>query len=982
MSLSVKDLEQKILNFWDKNKIFQKSLRQRRKKPYFSFYDGPPFATGKPHYGHLLATTIKDTVLRYWTMRGYQVPRRVGWDCHGLPVENLIEKELGIKNKKEIEQFGIEKFNKACRQTVFRHVEDFEKILKRFGRWADYKNSYATLDSNYIESVWWVLKQLWNQGLVYKDYRVSPYCPRCGTPLSNFEVNQGYKETKDPSIFVKFKLKEPDDKKEEKKVWLENTFFLVWTTTPWTLPGNVGLAVHPKADYILVSQGKENYILAESRKDILEGEYNIIKKFSGKDIIGLKYEPIFDSLLSQKPRNIENAFQVLPADFVSLEEGTGIVHIAVMYGEDDFQLGKKFNLPTYHTVDDSGCFKEIVKEFAGKFVKEVDPEIINNLSRKGLLYKKEEIMHSYPFCWRCDTPLLYYAIDSWFIAVTKFKKELIRNNKKIRWVPAYIKIGRFGNWLKEARDWNFSRNRFWGAPLPIWQCQGGDKQKKRDKIKECNNVKVVGSLAELRKLSGKKPKDLHRPYIDEITFSCEKCQGIMKRVPEVFDCWFESGSMPYAQWHYPFENKKLVEKTFPADFIAEGLDQTRGWFYTLHVLATALTLKNIGLGREKPAFKNVIVNGLILDAQGRKLSKKLGNYPEPQEILDLYGADSLRYFLLASTPIGQDYRFSAEAVKEVWRKIFSTFLNSYLFFKTYREKKFIPQKGFKIKRLLNKWIISRLQGLNKEINYWMERYEITKAARSLADFLDDFSNWYIRRSRRSFQKPKFFQEKEEASQTFYWTLKNFTCLAAPFLPFLSEYVYQELRIKGDKESVHLVDFPKVNQKLIDRKLEKQMTETRRIVALALGQRAYFKIKVRQPLQKLKIKKLAFKAKKELLELIKEEVNVKEIIFDPKIKKEIELDTKITPLLKEEGMVRELIRQIQEMRKKASLKPKDKILLQYSSQVKLKKVVEKYKNYILEEISAKDLEFKEEISSSEGKYLNFEGQEFWFILKKL
>lgn len=914
MENNLPQIEEKILKFWEKERIFEKSISQRKGSPYFSFYDGPPFATGKPHYGHILATAIKDTVLRYWTMRGYQVPRRVGWDCHGLPVENLIEKELNIKNKRGIEDYGIEKFNHYCRLSVFRCVEDFENTLKRVGRWGDYKKAYATLDNNYIESVWWVLKQLWNQGLVYKDYRVSPYCPRCGTPLSNFEVNLGYKQTKDPSIFVKFPILD---------FQFSNSYFLVWTTTPWTLPANFALAISSQAQYILVNQGKENYLLAKERKEILRGDWNLVKEFSGKELINLKYKPIFGHLISKEIQNIENAFRVLPADFISLEEGTGVVHIAPMYGEEDFKLGKRFNLPKYHTIDDAGNFKEEIKEFSGKFVKQADNDIIKNLEQRNFLYQKGEIIHSYPFCWRCDNPLLYYAFESWFVAVTKFKKELIKNNKRIRWVPDHIKEGRFGNWLKEAKDWNFSRNRFWGAPIPIWQCQS------------CNSYKCIGSFKEL----GKEIKDAHRPYIDKVFLECEKCKGKMKRVPEVFDCWFESGSMPYAQWHYPFENKKLVEQTFPADFIAEGLDQTRGWFYTLHVLATALTLKNIGLGKSKPAFKNVIVNGLILDEQGRKLSKKLRNYPEVGIIFNAYGADSLRYFLLASTSIGDDYRFSEKGIEAVWRKLVLTILNIYNFFETYKGDNFKPAKNFLINSLLDKWIISLLQRLNDELIYYMDRYQITKAARLFLDFVDDFSNWYIRRSR-----------KRDFSRQLHYLLFLLSKLIAPFLPFLSEEIYQKLKNKKDPKSVHLCDYPLPNKKLINKRLEEKMRKIREIATRALSERARKGIKVRQPLRELVVNDYTLIKDKELLELIKEEVNVKKISFG----KDFKLDTEITPELKEEGVVRDIIRQIQELRKQNGFTPKDKISVFYQGDDQIKEILVKNQGFIQKETFAQKI----------------------------
>jgi len=948
MNLNTAKTEEEILNFWEKNKVFEKSLsirgKNKKKRKFFSFYDGPPFATGKPHYGHILATTIKDTVLRYWTMKGYFVPRRVGWDCHGLPVENLVEKELGISNKREIEKLGIEKFNNACRASVFRCVKDFEETLKRVGRWADYSNSYATLDNSYIESVWWVLKKLWDNNLVYKDYRVSPYCPRCGTPLSNFEVNQGYKETKDPGITVKFEIKESE---------LKGAYFLVWTTTPWTLPGNVALSINPEIKYLLVEQNGSYYILAKARIGVLQGEYKIVREVNSEELIGLKYIPPFDYLLKANIENIENAFKVVPASFVSTEEGTGIVHIAPMYGEEDFKVGKKFNLPFYHTVDEFGNFKESVSDFKGQFVKSADVLIIDNLEKRLLLYKKEEILHSYPFCWRCDTPLLYYAIDSWFIAVTKFKKQLIANSKKINWVPSYIKEGRFGNWLKEAKDWAFSRNRFWGAPLPIWECVS------------CNNKKCVGSIKELKA----KIKDLHRPYIDGIELKCDKCGSSMKRVPQVFDCWFESGSMPYAQWHYPFENKKLVETTFPADFIAEGLDQTRGWFYTLHVIATALTLKNIGLGKNKPAFKNAIVNGLILDSQGRKLSKKLRNYPEPKEVFDKYGADALRYFLLSSTNMGEDYRFSDKGVEEVWRKIILTIFNSYNFLQNYTSSN-KKLKNFKFPKspkmhILDKWILSRLNRLNKEIIVFMDKYEITKASRLLAIFVEDLSNWYIRRSR-----------KRDISEQLRYILMQFVKISAPFLPFLSENIYQKLRTKKDPISVHLCDYPKAQNKFINSRIEKSMAIIRELSSQALALRVSAGIKVRQPLVWLQIPFDKGKISNDFLEVLKDEINVKKIIFG----KSLELNTEITPELKEEGFVREIIRNIQETRKQLKLLPVDLVTIIFKTEDSyLKDILIRNSDFIKKETFSKDI-ILNGILDKDAKKIKLDDKELQFVIK--
>jgi len=959
-------IERKILKFWEKNKIFQKSISQKKKKPIFSFYDGPPFASGLPHYGHILTSTIKDTVLRYFTMQGFQVPRRVGWDCHGLPVENLIEKELNIKNKREIENLGIEKFNLACKESVFRYVKEWVNTLKRIGRWADYKKSYATMDKNYTESVWWVFKKLYELKLVYKDFRVSPYCPRCGTPLSNFEVNQpdAYREIEDQSVYVKFPLKE------------KNNYFLAWTTTPWTLPSNVALAINPQIPYVKVKIKKEKYILAKERLSILKEDYQIEEEFLGETLIGKEYLPLYQMNL-EKP-----GYFVVAADFVSVEEGTGIVHIAPAFGEEDMILGKKENLPIVITVDEEGKVKNSLNiPGQGLFVKEADEEIKKDLRERNLLYKEEKIVHSYPFCWRCDTPLLYYPIESWYVAVSKIKKQLIANNKKIHWVPEHIKEGRFGKWLEGAKDWAVSRNRFWGAPLPIWQCQIEKNQKSKIKgQKYCNNIKIIGSIKELEKLSGKKIKDLHRPYIDEITFKCEKCGGTMRRILEVFDCWFESGSMPYAQWHYPFENKKFVEKTFPTDFIAEGLDQTRGWFYTLHVLATALTLKDVGLGVGKPAFKNVIVNGLVLAADGKKLSKRLKNYTSPEIIFEKFGADTLRLFLLTSSQIGDDYLVSDKKIEEVWRKTISTLWHSFLFFQTYKDRTFKPKKQFKPKNVLDEWVVSKLNTLINQITLEMNNYHLTNAARLLDQFIDDLSNWYIRRSRRRFQKPENKKEKEEANQVLYYILINLVKLAAPFIPFLTEEIYLSLRRKKDPISIHLCDYPKTNQKFINKNLEKKMKKIREIISSALAERIKAKIKVRQPLKNLQIPNQELKKEKDLLDLIKEEVNIKNISFG----KKLELDTEITPDLKEEGLVREVIRQIQEMRKQVLLKPKDKITIKYQGDKDVQEILSRNKNSILKETLAKDFSLKttDKEKFKVEKEIKIENMSLWLgIIKK-
>jgi len=961
--------EEKIIEFWEKEDIFHKSIENRKDAPFFSFYDGPPFATGKPHYGHVLATTIKDTVLRYWTMKGFQVPRRVGWDCHGLPVENLIEKELGIKNKKQIEEMGIQKFNDACKSSVFACTTEWLTTLRRVGRWADYSNAYSTLDNNYIESVWWVLKQLWNKELVSRNYRVSPYCPRCSTTLSNFEVNQGYKETRDKSVYVKFKIVENKE--------FEDASFLVWTTTPWTLPGNVALAVNKDLEYVHIKTiNNEEFVLLNERLFVLEEEYKVIKKFKGKELIGIKYEPLFDYLKKEKVDNIKNAYQVFNGEFVSNEDGTGIVHINPMYGEDDFNLGKEHELPFFHTVDTNGKFKKEVSDFQDIFVKDADPKIIENLKERKLLLKEELIIHEYPYCWRCDTPLLYYAIESWYVLVTKIKDKLIENNKKISWVPSHLKEGRFGKWLEGARDWDISRSRFWGAPIPIWQCES------------CKERICVGSIEELKKLAVKEYdlKDLHLPYIDEVKLKCPKCNKEMKRTPEVFDCWFESGSMPYAQWHYPFENKELVEKTYPADFIAEGLDQTRGWFYTLHILAAALTIDDIGLGKDNPAFKNVIVNGLVLDDKGRKLSKKLKNYPDMTDVFDKYGADPLRYFLLSSTNIGEEYRFSEDKVKEVWRKIISALENCFVFFETYKEGGKIsmghPHVGGNI---LDDWIISKTEGLNRDVNKWMEKYELTKSSRLFGDYIDDLSNWYIRRSRRRFQKPENQKEKDEATETLHYVLLKLSKLMAPFTPFISEEIYLKMKNEG-KESVHLCDYPEPQLNLIDENLNNQMVWAKDAVNLILAERAKEKVKVRQPLGSARlpaeIKGIALDndTKSVLLELIKDEVNIKNISIDYTLKCETGyyeisgglVDFEITKELREEGEVREIIRQIQQIRKEMKLVPEDTISILYQKSEIFDKIIDKNKDTILREVLAKDFVLSEEalkeVELGDGKIL--------------
>ncbi|MGM0439050.1 MAG: isoleucine--tRNA ligase [Patescibacteria group bacterium] len=936
-------IEEEILDFWKKEDIFEKTLENRKDADLFSFYDGPPFATGKPHYGHVLASSIKDSVLRYKTMRGYRVPRRVGWDCHGLPVENLIEKEIDVNSKREIEEeVGIEEFNHKCEDSVFRCVDDWKETLARIGRWADYENDYSTMDKDYTETVWWVFKQLWDQDLVYRDYRISPYCPRCGTPISNFEVNQGYEMTTDPSVFMKMKVTKGDYK---------GASLLAWTTTPWTLPGNVALVVDKDFDYVLVKHKEEKLILAKERLEVLDGDYEVEEEMKGKDLEGVEYEPLYPYMSEAEPEGIENCFQVYLADFVTLEEGTGIVHTAVMYGEDDFELGKEKDLPFFHLVDEEGKFNKHAGEWEGMFVKKADEKVLEDLEERDLLYKRQDYEHSYPFCWRCDTPLLYYAFNSWYIEVTAFKDQLLENNEQVHWVPEHVKEGRFGNWLEGARDWSVSRNRFWGAPIPVWEC------------KNCDHQKAIGSIDEL----GEDPDDLHRPYIDEVTVDCPECGGEMHRVEEVFDCWFESGSMPYAQFHYPFEDKKEAEEAFPADFIAEGMDQTRGWFYTLHVLATALTLEDRGLGKGKPAYKNVVANGLLLDETGKKLSKRLRNYPEMDHVFDTYGADSLRFFLLSSTKIGEDYRFSEDRVKETNRKVISTLWHSHSFFDTYLEEGDL-EGDIEPNHVLNRWILSKVNGANKRLIKHMDDYKLTEASREVEELIDDLSNWYIRRSRRKLQKPESEEEKKEFAQTFYRVLVKIVKMLAPYAPFVSDYLYKELT---SEKSVHLADFPEVDEELIDKDLEAEMKLARKLAQKGLAERSNEALKVRQPLSEMKVTKELSEGVKEVL---KGEVNVKKIT----VADEFDLVTEITPELKEEGMAREIVRRTQHLRKKADLTPDEKIELFYKGD--FEDLFEKKADYFKKETLAKEIS-KLEDDLEWTKTVEVDGKELILGLKK-
>jgi len=1330
------EMEKDVLKFWQESKIFEKSVERKSDEKTYSFFDGPPFATGMPHYGHMVASLIKDVVPRYWTMRGYKVERRWGWDCHGLPIENLIEKEHNIKNKQDIEKWGVDKFNDACHASVLRYADEWKKFIPRMGRWVDMENDYRTMDWKYTESIWWVFSELYKKGLVYEGYKAMHICPRCETTLSNFEVTQGYKEITDLSATVKFKLKYPagntgrgvgalvyNEKNEvlllrrnengRRKTWampggktdggetfrealerevgeelgvkiesaepfvakpdifegrlfetvcfkvkikgepnimeknkidklewfsldnlpevdyppsrdalevykqnkelfyfdidmskpLSSVYILAWTTTPWTLPGNVALAIGKDIEYVMVKMENDFYVLAKDRiEDIFKDkQYEVLNKFKGKELVGMEYEPLFGYYSKKEDlENKENAmpngrrgWKIYAGDFVATEEGAGIVHIAPAFGDDDMNLGKKYNLPFVQHVKMNGRFAEEVADFRdkdgqGKEVKpkrnprETDEKIVEFLEKNNKLFTKENYKHSYPHCWRCDTPLLNYATSSWFVSVTAIKDKMIKNNQQMNWMPEYIKDGRFGKWLEDARDWAVSRSRFWGAPLPVWRCgecknievadsidnlrekanqkitkiifvrhgesesnpeeiragqldgypltEKGRKQSediaeilkkekidvfisspvlrakqtaeiiseklgikyiedarvkeynyglwdgynsknllhKEDKIyKEykklnyCDEEKYdfkFGGNGESRKdvesrvrnfieeicekYIGKtllivshgginamlyrvidnisiqdfykyefrlgnaeknvfyvdenaKEFNLHKPNIDKIKITCSKCGGEASIVGDVFDCWFESGSMPYAQWHYPFENRDKFEKGFPAEFIAEGLDQTRGWFYTLIVLSSALF--------DKPAAKNVIVNGIVLAENGQKMSKRLKNYPEPEIIINKYGADSLRYYFLTSPVMkAENLRFSEKGVEEVLKRFVLTLWNGYSFFvmNTYPSADFDKQQiampilsGDEIKsnNLLDKWITSELNILIAEVNKQMENYDLVRATRPLREFIDKLSNWYIRRSRKRFALENM-DDRNYASMTLYYILTEYAKLLAPFMPFLAEEIYRNIT---GRESVHLEDYPAANKNLIDEKVSNEMNFVRDVVALGLAIRAKNSIKVRQPLRKLEIKKLEIgnwklEIEDELMSLIKDELNIKEVEFvedlqigstalrdngasdddwiyedDGKIK--IGLNIKITDELRTEGSAREIVRHIQAMRKEAKYNRNDLISVKYNFSEggeEIKKIFEVWGSYIKKECLAKEIVFSEGLDKND------------------
>ncbi len=915
-------MEEEVLNFWEKNKIFEKSLEGKDKD--YVFYDGPPFATGEPHYGHIVASIMKDAVPRYWTMKGYHIERKWGWDCHGLPVENLAEKELGLKDKTDIEKYGVEKFNDYCKSIVMRYATEWKKTIRSIGRWVDMENDYKTMDSNYMESIWWVFKSLWDKDLVYQGYKAMHICPRCGTTLSNFEVAQNYKDIKDLSVTVKFELEDetspqpsPSQGEEEK------TYVLAWTTTPWTLVGNVALAVGEDIKYAEVIYKNEKFIVAESLLtkifpfgDGSERTWITSRTFKGKDLIGKKYKPLFDYYKDIDLENKENGWKIYGADFVTTEDGTGVVHIAPAFGEDDMNMGQEYKLPFIQHVDSSGRFTEEVKDWPGIEVKPIgdtqatDKKVIAWLEENKKLFSQEKYEHSYPHCWRCETPLLNYATTSWFVKVTKIRDELVKNNQKINWVPDNIKDGRFGKWLEQARDWAVSRNRYWGTPLPVWICD------------KCDYRMTIGSREELEKLSGEKVEDLHKQFVDKIEFKCEKCDGTMKRIPEVFDCWFESGSMPYGQEHYPFENKERFEKNFPANFIAEGVDQTRGWFYTLIVLSTALFNKEMA--------QNVIVNGIVLAKDGQKMSKRLRNYPDPAEIFEKYSADAMRYYLFASPVlIAENLNFSEDGVKETMRKISMLLWNVYKFYGMYADELKVESSKVKSDNVLDKWILARLNQLTTEVTKSMDGYVLPKAVRPIGEFIDDLSTWYIRRSRDRF-KGDDENDKQTALAITNYVLVELAKVMAPFTPFIAEQIWQRVtgnNFSNKNKSVHLEAWPEIEK--VNENILGDMVIVRKVVELGLAKRDEAGIKVRQPLSELKVKNCELK--NEYTDLIKDEINVKQVVCEKGSGDlVVELVTELTPELKQEGMKREIVRSVNNARKQAGLTIQDKIILGWQS----------------------------------------------------
>lgn len=1001
--------EKNIEKFWEDNEIFKKSMEHRKEGETYTFYDGPPTANGKPHIGHVLTRVIKDMIPRYRTMKGCMVPRKAGWDTHGLPVELEVEKMLGLDGKEQIEEYGLEPFINHCKESVWKYKGMWEDFSGTVGFWADMDNPYVTYHDDFIESEWWALKQIWDKGLLYKGYKIVPYCPRCGTPLSSHEVAQGYKDVKERSAIARFKVKG------------EDAYILAWTTTPWTLPSNVALCVNPNETYVKVKSGEYTYYMAEALLDKVlgEGNYEILEHYTGKELEYKEYEPLFPFVELKK-----KAYYVTCDTYVTLTDGTGVVHIAPAFGEDDSKVGRAYDLPFLQLVDEKG---EMTKEtpWAGTFCKKADKEVLVDLEKRGLLFDAPVFEHSYPHCWRCDTPLIYYARESWFIKMTAVKEDLIRNNNTINWIPESIGKGRFGDWLENVQDWGISRNRYWGTPLNVWEC-------------ECGHMHSIGSKEELKEMSHNCPDDieLHRPYIDNVTIRCPKCGKEMHRVPEVIDCWFDSGSMPFAQHHYPFENKDLFEQQFPADFISEAVDQTRGWFYSLLAISTLIF--------NKAPFKNVIVLGHVQDENGQKMSKSKGNAVDPFEALDTYGADAIRWYFYVNSAPWLPNRFHGKAVQEGQRKFMGTLWNTYAFFVLYANIDNFDATKYKLEYdklpVMDKWLLSRLNTLVKTVDDNLANYRIPETARALQDFVDDMSNWYVRRSRERFWAKGMEQDKINAYMTLYTALVTVAKAAAPMIPFMTEDIYQNLVRSIDKyapESIHLCDFPESNEAWIDTELEENMEDLLKVVVMGRACRNAANIKNRQPIGKMFVK-APFQLSDFYKEIIEDELNVKKMSFTddvrdftsysfkpqlktvgPKYGKHLNsiraalssidgnaamdelkaggelkldidgqeivllesdllidtaqmegyvsesdnditvvLDTNLTPELIEEGFVREIISKVQTMRKEAGFEVMDKIRISLTGNQVIEGIFRAHEADIKAEVLAEDVNYNE------------------------
>jgi len=1003
-------LEEDILRFWKEYEVFSKSIEMRKGGPHYAFYEGPPTTNGSPGVHHVLSRLYKDVVCRYKTMKGYHVPRKAGWDTHGLPVELEVESSLALTSKVQIEEYGVARFNDHCRQSAFKYIKQWEDMTERIGYWLDMEHPYVTLDNSYIESCWWILKQLWDKGLIYQGYKVTPHCPRCGTSLSSHEVALGYDEADDPSVWVKFKLDlaQPGGS-ETARSFLSSTaptYLLAWTTTPWTLPGNTALAVAPEAEYAVVEVNNGYLILADALLDQagLSGR-RVVEKVIGKDLVGVHYEPLYNNIDIRYVKEDKRAYRIIEGNFVSMDEGTGIVHIAPAYGEIDFEVGEREGLPLVHTVELNGMVTtDLVTGFtpkareniqkseapvilgptrekldlpgAGKFVKDADKDILDDLNSRGLLFRSERISHTYPFCWRCESPLLYYAKQTWYIRTTAIKERLINGNAEINWYPDYIKHGRFGDWLENNVDWAFSRERYWGTPLNIWRCEVCSTP-------ELPTYQCIGGLDELRaqsSLSGLTTLlDLHRPYVDEITFACPKCGSRMQRVPEVIDSWFDSGAMFVAQWHYPFEDEDKFKQNFPADFICEAVDQTRGWFYSLHAISTLLF--------NRPCFKNVICHGHVVDAQGEKMSKSKGNIIDPWAVINNYGADALRWYMLVSTTAEDNHRFSNKILEETIRKFFLTLWNTYSFFTLYANiDHFVPQplaadsdqpKAF---TELDNWISSELNRLISEVSKLMDNYNPTSATRRIEGFVDNLSNWYVRRNRRRFWKSENDADKLAAYTTLHQCLVTLSQLLAPFVPFIAEKLYQNLFRSVNpeaRESVHLTDFPIADESKINDKLNGDVELAMKISSLGRAARAKAGIKVRQPLGKAVVGVETEREKKALENLtteVMEEINVKQLVVLSEAKEREEfssnmpdysmandarywvaMSTELTSELIAEGVSRELVRHLQNMRRNAKFDITDHIITYYQTKEPLiKQVINTFADYIKQETLSQEL----------------------------